>query len=292
VTVVELGVFARVFPAADAVTVADAVRDAGYTTAQLNLKALGLPTLPSDDEWAEIDAAGIAHAFEAAGVSVWGVSASYNMCHPDTGARRAGRRRAIDLIARAGALGAGVVTLCTGSRNPDDMWGPHPLNRTPEAWHDLRAELDILLEAAETAGVRLGVEPETGAVLDDARSTRRLLDELADGAELVRVVLDPANLVKGLSRPQIDILRDAFQTLASHVGCLHAKDTAGWTAALAGAGNIDLALVAGLHAAWTPTVPVIVQDVTPAQARAAHTLLSGVFGTPAGSHHREEGTLR
>ena len=91
-------------------------------------------------------------------------------------------------------LGAGVVTLCTGTRDPDNMWRAHSGNTDPSAWSDLRRSLDPLLEAAREAGIRLGVEPELANVVRDARTARRLLDEVGLDAP-IGIILDPANLL-------------------------------------------------------------------------------------------------
>lgn len=268
-TAAELGVFARVFPVGPAEAVARRIREAGYTTTQLNLKAIGLPTLPEAGEWPGIDLGAIAAAFVSAGVTIWGVSATYNMCHPDAGIRRAGTVRALGVISHARSLGAGVVTLCTGSRDAGNMWAPHPENRSAGAWQDFRSELDLLIEAAARAGVRLGIEPETGAVVDDAATTLRLLTELGARASRIGVVLDPANLLKGTTEPQQVILTDAFARLGAHIVGLHAKDTRGWDAALGGHGEVDFRLAGRLRRDHAPDVPVIVQDIDPARASEA-----------------------
>ena len=228
-TAPELGVFARVFPVGTAAEVAAQISEAGFTTTQLNLKVLGVPTLPDPAGWDQVDAHAVRDAFAGAGVSVWGLSATYNMCHPDPAVRREGTRRATETIARAAQFGAGFVTLCTGSRDAEHMWAEHPDNRLPDAWRDFRAELDVLLDTAQRSHVRLGIEPETGLVVDDSRSMRRLLGELGPGAEHLGVVLDGANLIVGVDRDPAEVLREAFSELGPHIACVHAKDSRGGT---------------------------------------------------------------
>lgn len=53
------------------------------------------------------------------------------------------------VVASCRGLGTSVITLCTGTRDPDDMWRWHPDNSTPEAWRDVRAALVILHGLAE-----------------------------------------------------------------------------------------------------------------------------------------------
>ncbi|GAA5031402.1 TIM barrel protein [Actinopolymorpha pittospori] len=260
----EIGIFARTFPRAMASEVAAAVRAAGFALTQLNLSAFGLPTIPAaerDAQGSPIDYGAIRASFATEGVRIWGVSATYNTIHPDPSARRRSTTAAVAYLPHAAELGAQVVTLCTGTRDPDDIWRRHPGNDGEDAWTDLRATLDQLLPAAEAAGVRLGVEPEAGNVVSDAARARRLLDELGGDAALVGIVLDPANLLDpSTARDQERILSAAFDELGDSVVCLHAKDvvTAGYAAA--GTGLLDYDLVLRLHAGLPHAVPVVIQD--------------------------------
>jgi sugar phosphate isomerase/epimerase len=168
-----------------------------------------------------------------------------------------------------------VLTLCTGTRDPDDMWRAHPDNRSAAAWHDLRATLDRLVPVASAAGVRLGVEPEPGNVVVDARSARRLLDELGDDARHLAVVLDPANLVTpATAADQQRILTEAFDLLGPATAALHAKDVVTSGYAAAGSGALDYDLVLRLHAGLPAPVPVIAQDLVPDDARRVHDFLA------------------
>jgi sugar phosphate isomerase/epimerase len=255
-----LGIFARTFPRPRAEDVAAAVARAGFELAQLNLSCMGLPTLPLADEALDLSAVGA--CFNARGVRVWGLSATYNMAHPDSRERAEGTAKAVALIGRAPQLGVEVVTLCTGTRDADDMWRPHPDNASQEAWSDMRATLDLLLAAAEQARVRLGIEPEPGNVVHDAPRASRLLGELGADSRLIGIVLDPANLVSPATvADQSDILRQAFGALGGHTVALHAKDVVpdgGYAAA--GRGQLDYNLVSELHTGLPSLVPVIIQD--------------------------------
>ena len=120
------------------------------------------------------------------------VSGTFNMIHPDPAQRADGLRRLAVLAAACGALGTRLITLCTGTRDPEDMWRRHPANDTPDAWRDLLASLEVALAAAERHDVFLGVEPEVANVIDSAAKARRLLDELR--SPRLKIVMDPANL--------------------------------------------------------------------------------------------------
>jgi sugar phosphate isomerase/epimerase len=257
----DLGIFARTFPRATAAEVAEAVARAGFGITQFNLSSIGLPTIPAPGT--DLDLNAVHHAFAARAVRIWGVSATYNTTHPDLGRRRAETAEAEAWIARTPELGAEVITLCTGTRDPDDMWRAHPGNNASDAWRDLRAVLDQLLPAAERAGVRLGVEPEPGNVVADAARARRLLAELGNDARLLGIVLDPANLVTSATAGEQDrILRAAFAELGDAVVALHAKDVVPGGYASAGCGMLDYDLIFELYAKLSSGVPVIIQDAT------------------------------
>ena len=258
---VELGVFARVFPSGPAGTVAAAIHAAGFTATQLNLSALGRPTL--DSALTPEEAAGIASAFHRAGVRIWGLSGTFNAVDPDETARQQAIRACAAVIARAPGTGAEVVTLCTGTRDPHDMWRAHPDNTSPQAWAELRATLDALIPAAAAAGVRLGIEPEPGNVIRDAGAAARLLSELGADACHLAIVLDPANLLTvDTVENQERILSGAFAVLGEHTAAVHAKDVVASGYAAPGAGAMDYALVMRLHAQLPHRVPVIAQDLT------------------------------
>ncbi len=147
-------------------------------------------------------------------------SGTVNLAHPDPAQRAAGLAWLLELIATAPALGTPVVTLCTGTRDPDDMWRGHRDNETPAAWADMRESIDAAVAAAEAAGITLGVEPELGNIVRDAVAARRLLDEVASPA--LKVVMDAANL-----EPGADVLRSSFALLGGDIVLAHAKDVGG-----------------------------------------------------------------
>lgn len=273
---VDLGVFARCFPAQAPEPLGRAIADAGFSSVQLNLSAIGLPTIPDAQALADIDLVAVRRDLEAPGLRIWGLSGSYNLAHPDQERARAQTEDAARLIRRAPDLGVVAVTLCTGSRNPDDMWRAHPDNDTAEAWADLLRNLGPLLDAADEADVFLAVEPEPGNVISGTDAAVRLLDELGERASRVGFILDPANLVGETGPDDYEtVLRDAFDRLGSRAICVHAKDVVTWDERIAGAAGLDFDLVRALHAALPHPVPVVVQDADPANLAAVRALVLG-----------------
>lgn len=168
------------------------------------------------------------------------------MIHPDPKVRWDGLRRLGVLAGACERLGTSTVTLCTGTRDPEDMWRRHPDNATPEAWLDLLSTMQEALETAEGHGVTLALEPEIGNVVDSAEKGRRLLDEMR--SPRLKVVMDAANLfdaedpARRLSRSE-QILDEAFELLGEDIVIVHAKDVrASGEVVAAGKGDLDYGL--------------------------------------------------
>jgi len=223
----KLGIFAKTFARESVEEVLDAVQALDLKTLHFNYACAGLPSLP--DEIPPGLPERIGEAARQRELEIGGVSATFNLIHPDP-ARRAQGLAALDRIgATCRDLRTRLVTLCTGTRDPDDMWRAHPGNLEPDAWHDLRASLDEALEIADRHEIVLGIEPESGNVIDSASKARRLLDEI-DSPRL-RIVLDPANLVP--SHPakadqdlqaMSALIDEAFDLLGSEISMAHAKE--------------------------------------------------------------------
>ena len=269
-----LGIFAKTFAGTDPVSVLSAARTAGFACVQYNMACSGLPAMP-DAIPAAVTAA-IRSASEQQGVAIAAVSGTYNMIHPDVAVRAAGLRRLGVLIAAAGAMGIGMVTLCTGTRDVDDQWRHHPDNATPEAWHDLRVEMAKAAALAEAAGVRLGIEPELANVVDSAAAARRLIDEIASPS--LAVVLDPANLFElADAATQRDLVARAVDLLADRIVMAHAKDRdAAGGFATAGQGVIDFSHFIGCLRAVGFDGDMVTHGLTEAEAPGVAAFLAGL----------------
>ena len=232
-----LGIFAKTFPGADPGAVLAQVRAAGFATAQYNMACSGLPPMP--DEIPPEVASAVANAAKQNDISLCAVSGTYNMAHPDPAVRGDGLRRLEVIAAACAAIGTNLITLCTGTRDPDDQWRGHPANASPEAWRDMRVEMEKAIAIAERYGLRLGIEPELANIVDSATKARRLLDEI--GSPVLAIVLDPANLFEQAElSDQRRIVTEAIDLLADRIVMGHAKDrTATGAFATAGQGALD-----------------------------------------------------
>ena len=216
-----LGIFAKTFPGNDPLTVLTAARDAGFEAVQYNMACSGLAAMP-DLITPKITAA-IRQASADTGVAIAAVSGTYNMIHPNPAVRETGLRRLGLLIETARSIGTDMVTLCTGTCDPDDQWRGHPDNALPAAWALLCAEMGKAVELAEAQGIKLGIEPELANVVSDAAKARQLIDTLQSPS--IAIVLDPANLFEVATLPQQRrIISQAIDFLADRIVMAHAKD--------------------------------------------------------------------
>jgi sugar phosphate isomerase/epimerase len=282
----ELGIFARTFSRSHLEDYFSAVADHGLTVVQYNMACAGLPTLPDsipDGLARRVRAAAVEH-----GIRIAAVSGTFNMIHPDPARRRSGLHGLRQLASACTLLGTRTISLCTGTRDPDDMWRAHPDNGSPAAWADLLQAMDAALAIAEEFDLLLGIEPETANVVDSPAAARRLMHELR--SPRVKIILDPANLLHVQDLPrQRTILDDAFDELGPYIIMGHAKDVREVDGAIhhvaAGTGLLDYPHYLGLLR--QVDAPLIVHGLTEAEVPASLAFLRATGGriaepTPAG----------
>jgi sugar phosphate isomerase/epimerase len=216
-----LGIFAKTFPRPTLEENLDAVRDHRLGVVQYNLACADLPSLPDRIEPRLAQRIGAAAASRR--IAIAAVSGTFNMIDPIPRRRAAGMRRLGQLAGACALLGTNIITLCTGTRDPDDMWRGHPANGCPDAWADLLRAMEQALVLAEEHDLWLAIEPETANVVDSPARARRLLDELR--SPRLKIVIDPANLFHVEDLPQQRAILDAaFDLLGADIVLAHAKD--------------------------------------------------------------------
>ncbi|MDB5351093.1 MAG: Xylose isomerase domain protein barrel [Planctomycetota bacterium] len=258
-----LGIFAKTFNRPTLGETLDAVCAHPIRIVQFNLSCAGLPTLPDHLEEAECKA--VATAVRDRGLTMAAISGTFNPIDPDL-ARREDNLRKFDVLAsKCHILGTRIITLCTGTCDPEDMWRHHPGNAEPEAWDDMAAMMKRIVAIAEAHDVIAAFEPETGNVVDSALRASRLIDEI--GSAHLKVVLDPANLFRPGDIPRMaEVLDEAFALLSPHIVLLHAKDVlpdgSGTTAP--GSGVLDYSHVFRRfkqNKLWHKKIPVILHGL-------------------------------
>ena len=217
----QIGIFAMTFVRPTLTATLEAVAGHDLRCVQFNLACAGVPSMPDRIDPALV--AAIRTEMEARQITMAAVSGTFNMIHPDLEQRRAGLRRLRELAAACAGLGVQIITLSTGTRDPENMWRRHPDNDTPAAWRDLLQAMGEAVTIAEEYGVTLAFEPEVSNVVDSAGKGRRLLDELP--SPRLKVVIDAANLFHAGELPRMPaILEEAFALLGQHIVLAHAKD--------------------------------------------------------------------
>jgi sugar phosphate isomerase/epimerase len=274
--VTALGIFAKTFPRPTPEANLDAVRGHGLGVVQYNLACAGLPSLPERVEPGLALRIGAAAASRR--VALAAVSGTFNMIDPVPERRDTGMRRLARLAGACAELGTKVITLCTGTRDPDDMWRGHPANGRPDAWADLLRAMEQALTIAEYHDLWLAVEPETANAVDSPVKARRLLDEL--GSPRLKIIIDPANLFHAEDLPrQRAILNAAFDLLGPDVVLAHAKDVRVVNGAVhhvpAGTGVLDYPHYLGLLRHLP--VPLIVHGLAEAEVGKALAFLRGAL---------------
>ncbi len=220
----QLGIFAKTFPGQSPDVVLTAAARAGFSCVQYNMACSGLASMP--DEITAEQAKAVARASQGAKVEITAVSGTYNMIHPDPAVRKAGHRRLEVLAARCRDMNTGMITLCTGTRDPNDQWRHHLDNQTAGAWRALLESMEQALAVAQRHDVLLGIEPELANVVNSAAKASDLLAEFRNPR--LKIVLDAANLFERESLPeQRRIMSAAVDMLGAHLAMVHAKDRDG-----------------------------------------------------------------
>jgi sugar phosphate isomerase/epimerase len=217
----KLGIFAKTFNRPTLEEVLDAIVAHGLTQVQFNLVCAGAPTLPDQIGLSLIDR--VRTAFAERNLTMAALSGTFNMIHPDLAERNRAFTRFEVLASGGRAMGAELITLCTGTRHPTNMWAAHPDNHSAAAWKDLLISMERALAIAEEFGINLGVEPEVSNVIVSAAKARRLLDTFK--SPRLKVVMDPANLFGKGELPRMrEILDETFDLLGPDIAIAHAKD--------------------------------------------------------------------
>ena len=135
----QIGIFPTTFNRSTLDETLDAMVAQGLYAAQVDLGVTGLPDLPEVIDPADV--VRIHQAFASRAITINAVAGHFNMVHPNGAEREAGLRSLRAIAGACAGLGTGLITLCTGTRNPTSMWRPHPDNGTPAAWRALVATL-------------------------------------------------------------------------------------------------------------------------------------------------------
>src|SRR5262245_27687149 len=116
----QIGIFARTFSRPTLRELGSVIAQHGIEGVQFNFSCVGLATVP--EEINDVLADQICREFAYQRLDLVAVSGTFNMIHPDVHVRRESLRRFPHLVAACRKMGAPVITLCTGTRDADNMW--------------------------------------------------------------------------------------------------------------------------------------------------------------------------
>jgi sugar phosphate isomerase/epimerase len=219
-----LGIFAKTFPRPTFEETLDAIADRGLTHVQFNMSCTGMPTLPERVD--ENHCIWIARSFRERGLTMAAISGTFNLCDPDA-FRLVDNLRRLEILASACRwLDTRIITLCTGTRDPEDIWKWHPENIRKSTWDILVASIREAVKIADRNEVTLAFEPEHNNVVNSVARARMLLDEI--DSPWLKVVIDPANLMRVDDIPRMsEVLDEAFDWLGPDIVLAHAKNPPG-----------------------------------------------------------------
>ena len=154
------------------------------------------------------------------------LSATFNLLDQNKSHHTDNFRRLKILAQAATILGTDLLTVCTGTRNQQDMWAYHPQNQSSAAWQEMIDGMRRALDVATEFDLKLGIEPEVANVVSNAKDALRLITEL--DSDRIRIVFDPANLYRPPSDPRKDryVTTDALTSLSGRITIAHCKDIA------------------------------------------------------------------
>ena len=181
-----------------------------------------IPESVSDEAIAAILAAAKKH-----NVEILSVNGTFNMAHPDPAVRAEGVRRYEGFAEAVKKLGCKYASVCTGTRNPEHLWSPSPLNNTEEAWQDMLETMRAVVRIAERHGLILAIETEASNVVDTPEKARRVMDEV--GSDSLKMIIDCANLFHaGEAHPGNvrKVMKHAFDVFGRDIVMAHGKDIA------------------------------------------------------------------
>lgn len=219
----QIGVFSRTYELSDLEETYRRMREHGLSHTQFNLSNAGLPTLPAhvtDEDLARIQALSAAY-----GITLDALTGTFNMIDPDEAAREQGCRQFAEQCRIARELGIPIVSLCTGSKNPESKWKWHDDNLKDASWADLMRSTERVLKCAEDNHIILGVETEASNIINTAQRARKYLDTV--GSPYLRIIMDGANLFRPEQVSDMqNVLTEAFALLGKDIVLAHAKDIA------------------------------------------------------------------
>jgi sugar phosphate isomerase/epimerase len=198
------------------------VRDAGFTTVQLDFK---FPDIATSTRSITAEACRrIRQVFAAADIGFAAVSGYVNLIAPDKERKRAARDRLARILGLANALGSAFVVTETGTKHPEDDWAAHPATAEPGVYEEFRDEIGAMTEIAHRHDAVLLIEGAVGNVIDTPAKVERLFVDVPSLS--LGLLMDPTNyLDAGSLAGQRAVIEGLFApAIVPRTHVAHAKD--------------------------------------------------------------------
>lgn len=273
----ELGIFSKTYESSDIDVTFERMGADGLFCTNLNFANAGLPIMPEEYDGAAL--VRIAESAKTHGISVPSLTGTFNMIDPNGKAREKGIEQFENHCRMAAALGIPVISLCTGSKNPQSKWKWHNDNLLPESYLDLMHTTEKILAFAEEYDLVLGVEPEVSNIINSPRAADRYLKDA--GSDRLKIIMDGANLftAENVCRMR-DVLDEAFELLGDRIVLAHAKDFSlsdGISFVAAGEGELDYTYYISLLKAASYDGALVMHGLSEKQVGRSRDFLRGLI---------------
>lgn len=217
----KIGIFSRTYEITDLEETYRRMTAQGIYHTQFNLSNAGLETLPNYIDEEKIKE--INRLTRQYNITIDALSGTFNMIDPDLNKRKEGCEQFEIQCTIAHMLHIPIVSLCTGSKNPESKWKWHDDNLSQAAWDDLLRSTEQILQYAEKQNVILGVETEASNIINTPERAKKYMDCFK--SDRIKIIMDGANL---FTKEQVcnmhQTLIDAFEILGQDIVLAHAKD--------------------------------------------------------------------
>jgi sugar phosphate isomerase/epimerase len=270
-----IGIFAKIFVGESLNAILDQVAQNDFETVQFNMACAGLNSLP--DEYPNDVLLSIKNSLSQHNLSVTALSGTFNMAHPIVEEREDGLKRLCLMMENVKEISTDIITICTGSKDPSNMWRYHPDNNSKATWSDLCKTLEKALAKAEQEKIILAFEPEANNVVSSADKGFELLKEMR--SNYLKVVFDPANLFEKGSAEEIQgIIEHALSLLYEHTVIVHAKDRlADGQFVPAGKGELPYSFLLNFLKEHKYQGDIIVHELKPSEAKGSSKFLKSLL---------------
>ena len=237
----EIGIFSKTY-AGDIESAFQKMEAEGIYHTQFNLSSCGMEALPLQLDYQALEKA--KQLVEKYKICLDALSGTFNMIADDKAELEDEIHRFEQVCAAADYLNIPVVSLCTGSKNPNSKWEWDNRNLDDSSWEDLIQTTKRILCFAEKYDLVFGVETEASNIINTPARARRYLDEI--GSHRLKIIMDGANLfLLEQIKDMRQILESAFAVLGEDIVLAHAKDLSDITGlefVAAGEGCLDFPL--------------------------------------------------